>query len=102
MRLFGTSSIVVMTSVGASAMTILANLFIARALGPSIMGAVSVLIPVPTILSIFSTLGLHTAAVYYLGRRTFPVVDIMSTLLAALLAVSLSWAAALAVGFHLV
>ena len=102
MRLFQTSSLVVLTSISGSVMTVLANLFIARALGPSTMGAVSVLIAAPTILAILSTLGLHTAAVYHLGRRTFPLPDILSTVLALLIAVSGFWAVALTLAFPLV
>src|SRR5215813_4320881 len=60
-----------------------ASVMLARLLGPEGKGAVDLAVLIPTLIVLFTNLGLPTASSYLIGSRRFPVPDVVSNLVAA-------------------
>lgn len=58
----------------------ISSILIARVLGPSGKGTLSLLILIPTLLTVLSTLGLEISSIYFIGKKKYSADEITSTL----------------------
>jgi len=89
--LWWSSSVLVGVQIGLSVLAALNYFLLAVHLSPSDLGAWSILLTLPAVLIAFISLGYHKAAIYYVGRGTFAIEQIIANgvLLSLMLAVIL-------------
>jgi O-antigen/teichoic acid export membrane protein len=81
------------------ALSLLTSVLVARLLGPDGKGAYALVLLFASIFVFFSSLGLHHAAAFFLGRKDFPPAEVLGHTLLSLAAVTtLAVAAAALVG----
>jgi len=80
MRMVPAATVSFVVQIGGGVLSALTNVYLAWALGPAQKGAAQVLVIVPAILVVVSNLGVHTAGAWFIGRRRYPLADVLSAM----------------------